>query len=417
MMSRKMPALLALPAMALSVAFVSGIFYDWTQAVEGEPKTLAEFIMDTVLTKGPARLAAPMMYAIFGAILSQVVMRAGIAARIISIAAEYAGEHKMRLAFLMTFVTAFCFSSVTGLGAVIMIGSLVLPILIGAGISAPFAAGLMLFAISVGGIFNPSILGFYMDTLGLSQELVQKYVLAYGIFLSLTTLAYLIIGGLKERRKFAWAEPVALPETKKMPFIALLTPIIPIALILIFSMPIIPAFMIGMIWGVLTTDIRRALANLTAAFLEGLKDVSPVVGLFIGIGMALNAMMAAPAKAVMAPFLEAVVPSSPVPFVIFFTLFAPLALYRGPFNFYGLGAGVAGILLGAGILPASAIMAAFFSVGQLQSVCDPTNTHNVWLAQFTKTGTEKLLKDTIPYVWAFALVCLVWSVFFAGALQ
>lgn len=417
MMSRKMPALLALPAMALAVAFVSGIFFDWTQAVEGEPQTLAEFIMDTVLTKGPARLAAPMMYAIFGAILSQVVMRSGIAARIISIAAEYAGEHKMRLAFLMTFVTACCFSSVTGLGAVIMIGSLVLPILIGAGISASFAAGLMLFAISIGGIFNPSILGFYMDTLGLSQELVQKYVLAYGIFLSLTTIAYLIIGGMRERSKFAWAEPVSVPETKKMPFIALLTPIIPIALIMIFGMPIIPAFLIGMIWGVVTTDVRRALANLTAAFLEGLKDVSPVLGLFMGIGMALNAMMAAPAKAVMAPFLEAVVPSSPIPFVIFFTVFAPLALYRGPFNFYGLGAGVAGILLGAGILPASAIMAAFFSVGQMQSVCDPTNTHNVWLAQFTKTGTEKLLKDTIPYVWAFALVCLVWSVFFAGALQ
>ena len=93
-----------------------------------------------------------------------------------------------------------------------------------------------------------------------------------------------------------------------------------------------------------------------------------------------------------------------------------MALYRGPLNMYGLGAGVASILLGSSILPPTAILAAFFSVGQVQGVCDPTNTHNVWLAQFTKVNADKLLKTTLPYVWAFVGVALAWAAFVADAL-
>lgn len=418
MMTRRLPALLALPAMAVSLGLVSGLFFDWASVpAEGPgPRTLAGFLFTTILTEGPPKLAGAMMFAVFGAILSQVVIRTGVAQRLIGVAAEYAGDRKLLLAFLMTAVVAGCFTAVSGLGAVIMLGSLALPILVGAGLSANFASGLMLFAIALGGVFNPAILGFYQDTLKLPLEVVKHYVLAYGGLLALTTLTYLVVGGFRERRSFAWAVVVD-PPAARVPAPALLTPLVPIALILALGLPIIPAFLAGMAWGVLTTDPRRAVATLTAATLEGLKDVSPVLGLFMGIGMAMNAMMAEPTKAIMAPLLQAVIPDSPVPFLLFFTLFAPLALYRGPFNFFGLGAGVAGLILGAGLLPPVAIMAAFFSVGQIQGVCDPTNTHNVWIAQFARTSTEKLLKDTLPFVWVFVFLALAWAVLGAGALQ
>jgi len=167
----------------------------------------------------------------------------------------------------------------------------------------------------------------------------------------------------------------------------------------------------------LTTQPSRAISNVTAATLEGLKDIAPVIGLFIGIGMALNAMMADPTKAVMQPFLEAILPQSSMGFLVFFSVLAPLALYRGPLNFYGLGAGVAGLILGAKLMPAVAIMAAFFAVGQIQGVCDPTNTHNVWLATFTKTSTEKFLKATIPYVWGFVIAALSYSALIDGVMK
>ncbi|HIB64579.1 MAG TPA: hypothetical protein EYO33_05590, partial [Phycisphaerales bacterium] len=193
MMSRKMPALLALPCMAVIIAVISGGFYEWPagEAVESTSlfgkalsvmgvdgwnafltrnKPFIDFLSQTVLTKGPAKLATAAMYAIFGAILSQLVMRAGIAQRIVSVAAEYAGDRKLLLAGLLTVVVAVCFTTVTGLGAVIMLGSLVLPILLGAGLSAEFSACLMLFAIAIGGVLNPAILGFYVDTIGIPME-------------------------------------------------------------------------------------------------------------------------------------------------------------------------------------------------------------------------------------------------------
>ena len=412
MMTRRLPALLALPAMALSVGAVSGLFYAWPAGSPG----FSAFIFDTILTQGAVKLSQAIMFTVFGSVLSQVIIRAGIASRLIGLTAEYAGKHRMLLTLMLTVVTAVCFTSVTGLGAVIMIGTLILPILIGSGLSPVFSCGLMLFAISLGGVFNPAILGFYMDVLQLPQETVQYYVVWYGGLLAVTTLVYMIAGGWRERNNFCWAEIDPVPQ-KKVPALSLITPIIPIALILAGGVPIIPAFIAGILWGVLTAEPLKAVSNLTAAMLEGMKDAAPVLGLFIGLGMCLNAMTADPTKEVMAPLLAAVLPQQQWSFVLFFLVLAPLALYRGPLNMYGLGAGVAGIILGSSLLAPTAVMAAFFSVGQMQGVCDPTNTHNVWLAQFAKTSTEQLLKSTLPYVWGFVAAALVWSVYFAGALH
>jgi C4-dicarboxylate transporter, DcuC family len=427
--------------MAVIIAIISGGFYDWPAA---EPVVSAsvfgklmaavgggeawngfltrnhafiQFVGETVLTDGAAKLAKAMMYAVFGAILSQLVMRSGIAQRIVSVAAEYAGDRKMLLAFLLTCVVAICFMTVTGLGAVIMLGSLVLPILLGAGLTAEFAACLMLFAIAIGGVFNPAILGFYVETLGIPMVVAKKYVAVYGGLLFTALIAFFAIQGRKESASYTWAASAAPVVSSNVPLLALFTPLVPIGLIMFFNWAIIPAFIAGIVYGALTTDAKNSLKNITAATLEGLKDIAPVIGLFVGIGMALNAMMAEPTKAVMKPFLEGILPQTSMGFLLFFSILAPLALYRGPLNFYGLGAGVAGLILGAKLMPAVAIMAAFFAVGQIQGVCDPTNTHNVWLATFTKTSTEKFLKTTIPYVWGFVIAALAYAALIDGVMK
>jgi hypothetical protein len=133
--------------------------------------------------------------------------------------------------------------------------------------------------------------------------------------------------------------------------------------------------------------------------------------------MALNAMSAEPTRVVMEPFLRGILPQSAVAYILFFALLAPLALYRGPLNFFGLGAGIAGLILGARLMPAVALMAAYLAVGQIQGVCDPTNTSNVWLATFTKCSTERFLKRTLPYVWGFAALGLLYAALGAGVMS
>jgi hypothetical protein len=351
------------------------------------------------------------MYAVFGSILSQVVMRQGIAERMVRVAAELAGDKKMALAVILTAVIAGCFFALTGLGAVIMIGSLALPIMIGAGLSPAFSACLMLFAISIGGCFNFANLGFYQTTLNLDIETVKRFSLSYGIMLAVFAGLFLLWHAGRERGRMAWALDLGVERQRSVPVAAFLTPLLPIVLIWGLAWPIIPAFLVGVFYGLLTTEPKRVIPNLTAAILEGLKDISPVIGLFIGIGMVLSAMTDPTTGRIMEPFIVAVSPRSPIGFILFFTILAPLALYRGPLNLIGLGAGFAALLLANKVLPAAAVMAAFLAVGQVQGVCDPTNTHNVWLAQFTHTSVEELLKRTLPFVWAFVLVALLYAVF------
>jgi C4-dicarboxylate transporter len=92
-----------------------------------------------------------------------------------------------------------------------------------------------------------------------------------------------------------------------------------------------------------------------------------------------------------------------VSYILFFGLLSPLALYRGPLNVFGVGIGIFSIMFGAGVLPALALLAAIMSIMQVQNVCDPTNTHNVWIANFTGIRVEELTKQTLL---PMMLVCL-----------
>jgi DcuC family C4-dicarboxylate transporter len=410
MVTRTLPALLALPMMAVSVALVAGLFshFSWS--------SMQTLLFDVVLGQGCTRMMDTMVLAIFGGILAQVVMRQGIAPTIVRTAAEYAGDQKLLLAFFMTVAVALNFVSLSGIGAVIMVGSLVLPILIGSGFSANYAGALVLMGIALGGIFNPVNLNFFCSTLSLRMDTVKHYAVQYGGLFAVFLVIYLVIEGRREKGSFAWAQQQTLPP-KTVSGLALLTPVLPIALMLIphINWPPLPAFIVAILFGCLTTQPRRVVPNLTAATLEGLRDTAPVLGLFMGIGMSLKAMSDPVTIEIMHPFVSAILPHSTLSYVAFFGLLAPMTLYRGPLNLYGLGAGFSLLMAKAG-LPALAVMVAFMAVGQMQSVCDPTNSQNVWIAQFVRTSTNSLLKSTLAWVWGYVCVALVWAVLFQGVM-
>jgi hypothetical protein len=51
-------------------------------------------------------------------------------------------------------------------------------------------------------------------------------------------------------------------------------------------------------------------------------------------------------------------------------------------------------------------MAMMLSVGQVQGICDPTNTANVWVANHQGVDVQKLMLRTLPFVWAAVFVGL-----------
>ena len=56
------------------------------------------------------------------------------------------------------------------------------------------------------------------------------------------------------------------------------------------------------------------------------------------------------------PQLAGILPGTALMFILFFSILAPLALYRGPLNVWGLGLGIGAIMLSTGKLSAFALM-------------------------------------------------------------
>ncbi|MBX9721358.1 MAG: hypothetical protein K2X81_08195, partial [Candidatus Obscuribacterales bacterium] len=195
-----------------------------------------------------------------------------------------------------------------------------------------------------------------------------------------------------------------------LPAAAFLTPAIPLLLVLAFQWDIVSAFLVGITYGVFATWRRDSINLLTRSIIEGAQSVIPAVILMMGIGMLLCAVMHKTIAGAIAPIFAAAVPTHALPYVIVFTVLAPLALYRGPLSLWGMGSGLVALMQKSTQLGGSAIMGMLMSVGQLQGVCDPTNTHNVWIATYLGTDTQVLLRKTVPYVWCAVIGGLLLSV-------
>lgn len=188
------------------------------------------------------------------------------------------------------------------------------------------------------------------------------------------------------------------------PWYALLTPAVPLVLALGLDVAIIPSLLAGVVYALVTTTRPREMnKRLLRTLYGGFEVAAPPIALFIAIGILLAAVKLPGAIDALEPLVKAVSPQNPVLFVLVFTLLVPLCLYRGPLNVYGLGAGIAGVLIAAGIYPAVAVLGLAASYNQVFGVSDPTSTQTVWSAQYAGVGPQQVMVRTLPYVWAVAL--------------
>jgi hypothetical protein len=399
---RLLPAILAVPIMALGIGALAGV---------GWPG------LGAILADGSVKLAPVFAYVIFGALLSRVTMATGIAETIVAYAAEFGGERPLVLALVLSAAVAALFTSLYGLGAIIMVGSIVLPIMMTVGVPRKTAATLFLLAYSLGFIFNVSQWGFYTKTFGVDRAQMQPFALALAAIDALALVVFVFVRFRRERGYATWAKRGDEPFARKhAPAAALITPILPIVLYFALGMSPIAAFAIAAIYGVLVAKPREAISTLVASAIRGVEDVAPAILLFMGIGMLLAATAFPAVRAALAPIVSAIAPRSWVGYVALFGLLSPLALYRGPLNAFGVGIGVYTVLATLGVLPAVALVAAIMSVVQVQNACDPTNTQNVWIANFTGVHVEEITRIALPFQVAVATAATLAVAFFGPAL-
>ena len=436
MVMRLLPALLALPLMAAWIAWVAGLpFLTWA---------------NEVLLGGAMRLSSAIALVVFGSMFARVIQKTGISSAIIKKAAELAGDRPIAIGFLMLAATAFVFMGMSGLGAVLMVGSIALPIMTSSGISPLDAAAILLLGINLGLIANIASYGTYIGIFG-SEAALYFYFPGIAIA-ALTAIVYILrnvprgTGGegsllelvlsvlrgifavpfslMQVMGKMMSRKPAELVRKRReLPAAALAAPVLPLVFIGLAGMtfglgspkngaidPVAAAilgFLLASVYASLVTRPGQTINLLAGAFVEGIQDVAGVLFLFMGIGMLVTATSHPLAAPVLNPILTAILPSSMTGLLLVFALLAPAALYRGPFNMFGMGAGIAAILVGFGTFQPEALCGMFLAVGFVQAVADPTNSHNTWIGGFTGVDTAVILRRILPYSWAMCILMLL----------
>ena len=522
---KRISAMLALPIMALLLAMIAQV-----------PN---QYILQDILEDCANPVIHALMATVFGGILALFIKNQGIATVFVRYAAELGGDRPLAVAISLMLATGVLFMTLGGLGAVIMVGTIILPIMLSLGIAPPTAAGIMLIGISMGSSLNISNWQLYISLLKVPIYKVQKFALVMAALHFVVGMIFCVWSLRPSRLRRFWPAPSetathggsAAPSVRRL---ALLTPVVPLLLVLIpvllevvqdeFALParldlsrwpIVPAFIAGLLFALLTANVEGeiALISLTILFfniwlyakvapesfqlhtgpetsvlsailggtaavilfliweifawidairrrrsrrwrlalltpfvallihhllhwqpmsgffigallslvvtarrdtvqtftksvLESFESVAPAVILIIGIGMLLNSVNHPNITNALQPFLQSMSPPNGFFFVVLFTLLAPLALYRGPLNIWGMGTGIAAILLTTKAMTPEAIMAMLLSVGAMQGVCDPTNTANIWIANFARVDTVDILQRMIVYIWPMIVVAL-----------
>lgn len=401
MMTRKLTTMLALPIMAIGISLVAGVPF-----LSSDPE--ATTIANTVLESGSMRMSTAIAGLFFGGCFGKVLTKVGVTRTIIRKAAELAGDKPLPIALAFLVVSSIIFAASNGLGMLILVGTIIIPIMISAGVSPLIAGAVLLFANGIGVSFSVGTLGVYIDTLGLPLETVTSYSWLCAIPLIIIAVVWVVFSiksGSKVRK--AWAMPTSETTTEKnVRSIALISPIIPVVLVFAFGMPLVPSVVIGIVVTLILSTPKNPIQVVAGAFVEGIQDTAGAAALMIGIGMTLNAVMAPQVAEVLQPVISAIIPSSKIMFILVFGLLSILAIYRGPLNVWGLGSGVVALLAASGMNPIAAMVALRLD-SNVQAVCDPTNSQNVWVADFTKNDVNEYLKKTILWVMVSTIAGLI----------
>ncbi|CAH9416369.1 putative transporter protein [Streptomyces globisporus] len=400
MLTRKLPTGFALVLLAVAIAFIAGA-----------PLTGENSVLDTVLQEGAPALAATMVAILLGSWLGKLLDETGIAGTLVRKIVEFGGDRPVVVALGVLAVSTLV-GTVTGSAPAAMLAGIIgIPAMIAVGIPKVTAAGTILMGIAAGMPFELPIWQFFSTALELPIPTVRGFMLKLFPFALAAAVLFVLVETRRRGVEHAWslksasAKPVSRREQLgDAPWYALLTPVVPLVLALGFEVAILPSMLAGVLYALLTTTRPREMNKRLLRTLYGAFEVAaaPMV-LFIAIGILLAAVKLPGAVESLEPLVKAVSPQNPVLFVLVFTLLVPLCLYRGPLNVFGLGAGIAGVLIAAGIYPAVAVLGLATSYNQVFGVSDPTSTQTVWSAQYAGVTPQQVMLRTLPYVWTVAL--------------
>lgn len=375
----------------------------------------ADQVIQKVFAEPALNYGPTIIYIVFGSWFGRVLVESGIAPAI-SEETNKVGKKKPLIAgILVILVTAFIFVSAYGVGSVIAIGVILLPIMLSVGIPRDLA--LSTFALAIGApMYINVVLYNQIKAFFPNAQYGGKY-LVFGVIAALVQLLAVIIMLVLNRKKIdpskaeenlriIGAEATDDTEAKKIPKIAFIIPIVPVLMNMIFKWDAIPALTLATLLAMLLTGKMKGYKSFVS-FLNGTisKAISDISGLIMFL-MALIMFSGAASMdaARFRPLFAAILPHSHLVLALALGILAPLALFRGPLHVWGAGAATAAVLSGTGLFNDTFLLPLLYVPTLLAVSTDITQSWNVWGLDYMKVQSKDFLKLGVPVMWIVSII-------------
>ena len=365
---------------------------------------------------------------VFGAWFGKVIVDTGIAGSIIKKVVELAGDKALLTTVLLVVVCTAIFTSAFGVGSVIAIGMIVLPILFSVGVQKNVALAAYMFSVAAGMWLNIAYVSqFYVffDPTNKSMYSRPEYIrfalvaTAIHVVIALLFVFFHHLRSSVKVRK-AWPAEAVSDSTRMVPYYSFIVPFIPILLVAIFKWQPVAAFLVGIFFGLLLTGNMRTFTRVVDVAQKTLHDGIVDCGLLIGMlyGVVIFQGAATQAAPILKQMLGGIIPNSPLVLAIAFGILAPLAIFRGPLMIFGSGAATVAILQSTGMFSNWEMFALFLimPVAIVANTC-PTQSWGMWGLSYAKVEPRAYLRTGILWSWALALILEPIAYFMIGRLS
>lgn len=385
-------------------------------------------VLTFVFASGPAEYAKSILVNIFfGAFFGRILVETGIAATLIRKVVELGGDKPRITMALLSIVTAVIFMVMTGIGPVISIAVIVIPILLSLGIPAPVALFNFMGSIMAGIFgnvvnFQQYIAIFTGFKKAAASYTYQDYFTIGMIGMVVTLIIVTIVSNLTMNKKkaYAWAAQNKKEVKENAPAISWISVVLPVVGVVACNFPIILGFILAGLFAMITTgylrgcnysEICRKLAKL---FTDGAIDVAPMIGFLLALAMFNNAATFA------APYFTAIfgkfIPTTALMLAVVFAVLTPLGFFRGPMNLVGSGSAILAVVLAANPHMSVAFLYPLFAITTIAPQhLDVTQSWVAWGFGYTKVASGDFMKRSIPTGWIVgAIMCIIVFFLYGG---
>ena len=362
-----------------------------------------ETVVNVVFQQSVESYGATIAIIVFGAWFGRVLVDTGIAGYIIKKTVELAGDKPLMTALLLNIVCALIFCSAFGVGSVMAIGMIVLPIMFSLGIDKKTAVGSYMLAVASGMYLNIAYVSQFFAVFPNIQydANYRRFAIIATVISVVIMIAFIVFNYMRQGKSRAFAA-AAKVVSKQLLWYCVIVPFVPIVMVSFFSWQPVPSFLLGIFLGLLftrnMTSYAKAVEKVQKTLYDGVADSGLLIGMLYGV----NIFQAA-AKQV-APILQnllgGIIPQDPVVLLIAFCVLSPIALFRGPLMIWGSGIALASILQAMGIFTEPYLFMLFLvpPVAIVASSC-PTQSWTMWALSYAKLEPKTYIKTNLPWGW------------------